>query len=70
MLSPEVPDEGADGGFLGFDTLGQLELHQGPGQIVFRAPGLEVDVAGQIVGEKAQAQFEGDEADGRRTDSA
>ena len=62
--SSQVPDDGGDAGFLGFDALGQLELDQGPGQIVFRAAGLEIDIAGQIIGKKPQPQLEGDETDG------
>ena len=50
-----------------FDALGELELHQGPGQVVLPVAGLEVDVTGQVIGEKPQPQLEGQEADGCRT---
>ncbi len=53
---------------LGFDALGQLELDQRPDQIVFRVPGLEVDVAGQIIGKKPQSQLERHAGGWRRTD--
>ena len=49
--SSDVLDDEANGCLLGFNTLGQLELDEGPGKIVFLMVGLEVDIAFQIVGE-------------------
>src|SRR5208282_2761867 len=62
--SPQVPNNGPDGLFLGFDTLRQLELDQGPEQILFPVPDLEIDIALQVVGEESQPQLESEEADG------
>jgi hypothetical protein len=51
LVHSELPDNGAQSGRPGFDTLGKLEAHQGPSQIVFRVPGLEVDIPFRTVGE-------------------
>ena len=57
-----LPDEGPNRFLLGFDAGRELELDQGPQEIMFRVPGLEINVPLQIIGEKSQPQLKGKQA--------
>jgi hypothetical protein len=58
-----IPDDGANGCFLRFDTLGKFELDERPGKIVFRVPGFKVHITFQIVGKISQSQLKSNEPD-------
>ena len=48
----------------GFDAFAEGELDAGAVQILSLVVDLEIDVAGEVVGEEAQSELEGDETDG------
>jgi hypothetical protein len=55
--------------FLLFDALAEEELIYGPPEVVAWRAGFEIAIAGQVVGEEAQAQFKGDEAGGGKDEA-
>ncbi len=50
----QIADQSAEGGFLGFDAGGELELHQGAGEVVLWVVDFEIGVSGQVISEEAQ----------------
>ena len=58
--SSQHAEQFSDGFFACFDAFGQLELHPGTMEVLAFVSSLEVDVSCQVVGEEAEAEFEGD----------
>jgi hypothetical protein len=63
-LSPQGPDECAQGVLLCLDALDKPELNERPGKVMPGVARFEIDIAFQIVGEKSQPELEAYHADG------
>ena len=59
-------NQSADGGHLGFDAFREAELNSSATQVVSRLLTAEIDITFEVIGEKPQSQFEGDEANAIR----